>query len=51
MARGGLEPPTPRFSVVLLNRSSSSDLQAIPVDLASLGRLGLSRILRFFHDC
>jgi hypothetical protein len=29
VARPGLEPGTPRFSVVLLNRSSSSDLQAI----------------------
>jgi hypothetical protein len=35
MARGGLEPPTPRFSVVGLNLSNSGAIPAIPYVLAA----------------
>ena len=44
MARGGLEPPTPRFSDVLCSPSSSRDLQAIATDLA------IPRSVRAFPD-
>ena len=48
MARPGLEPGTPRFSVVLARRSSSVDLQGIRTILAALRPSTLSRILRAF---
>jgi hypothetical protein len=49
MRRGGTVRRRACWETV--SSSSPVDLQAIPVDLASLGRLGLSRILRLFHDC
>jgi hypothetical protein len=48
MARPGLEPGTPRFSVVVSCFSSSRILQRIPRDLRRFGLVCLSRILRAF---
>jgi hypothetical protein len=44
MARPGLEPGTPRFSVVVPERSSSADLQVISPDHGVSNASGLSRI-------
>ena len=49
MARGGLEPPTPRFSVVLRCSPCSGDLQAIPVILQVSRVSAFSRTLRPFR--
>jgi hypothetical protein len=48
MARGGLEPPTPRFSVVLPLRLSWADLQDFLFTLGGSHASGLSRTLRPF---
>jgi hypothetical protein len=48
MARPGLEPGTPRFSVVRPAHLNSLDLQEIPWLLAQPGRSALSRTLRSF---
>jgi hypothetical protein len=48
MARPGLEPGTPRFSVVRPAHLNSLDLQAIPWLLAQSRGSGLSRTLRSF---
>jgi hypothetical protein len=48
MARPGLEPGTPRFSVVRSCHWSSADLQGFPADQSRSSGLGFSRILRSF---